>query len=87
MEGVSDDIILNSLKEAGFETRDEEKRITKADFYNDGLTSAPDSSEKREILKKKLNLPKHLSTNMLLDVLNRLYGYEDYKKLIKDLFN
>lgn len=86
VEGVSDDVIRTALENAGFETLKETKQITKADFYADGLTGSSDSSDKREELKLKLNLPKHLSANMLIDVLNRLYGYDEYKKLIDDLF-
>lgn len=88
VEGVSDDIILKSLENAGFELSEEEasKKISKTDFFEDGLTGSDDSAAKRELLKKKLNLPKHLSANMLIDVLNRLYGYEEYKKIVKELF-
>lgn len=87
VEGVSDEIILKSLENAGFELNEtiDEKKVTKADLYSDGLTGAPDSAQKREKLKKKLNLPKNLSTNMLIDVINNLYGYEEYKKILTDL--
>ena len=87
VEGVSDEIILKSLENAGFELNEtiDEKKVTKADLYSDGLTGAPDSAQKREKLKKKLNLPKNLSTNMLIDVINNLYGYEEYKKILTEL--
>ncbi len=87
VEGVSDEIILKSLENAGFELREDfcSKIITKADFFADGLTGNTDSNNKREELKRKLNLPKHLSVNMLIDVLNRLYGYEEYKKIVSEL--
>ena len=87
VEGVSDEIILKSLENAGFELNEtiDEKKVTKADLYSDGLTGAPDSAQKREQLKKKLNLPKNLSTNMLIDVINNLYGYEEYKKILTEL--
>ena len=85
VEGVSDDSIITALNDAGYEIMSETKLITKADFYSDGFTGSDDSNQKREELKKKLNLPKHLSANMLLDVLNRLYGYDEYKKVVKEL--
>lgn len=87
VEGVGDEIILNSLQNAGFELADpgDEKTITKVDFFADGLTGTPDSAQKREKLKKKLGLPKNLSANMLLDVLNNLYGYDEYKKTLSEL--
>ncbi|MBR3994124.1 MAG: DUF4093 domain-containing protein, partial [Clostridia bacterium] len=85
VEGVSDDAVLTAINNAGYEIMPEEKLITKADFYSDGFTGSGDSNVKREELKKKLNLPKHLSANMLLDVLNRLYGYEEYKNIVKEM--
>lgn len=84
VEGVNDEIIIKALQNAGFESviYNEEKRITKADFFEDGLTGGEDSNVLRERLKKHFNLPKHLSANMLIDVLNRLYGYDIYKEAI-----
>ena len=86
MEGVSDETILTALENAGYETKEDSlKKITKTDFYTDGLCGLDNSTEKRESLKRKLKLPKHLSANMLLDVLNRLYTYDEYKKFIDEL--
>lgn len=85
VEGVSDEAIISALNDAGYEIMSQTKLITKADFYSDGFTGNDDSNRKREELKKKLNLPRHLSANMLLDVLNRLYGYDEYKKIVKEM--
>ena len=89
VEGVSDEVIISALESAGFELKndEEERLITKSDFYNDGYTGSEDSTHKRELLKKKLSLPRHLSANMLIDILNRLYGYEEYRKITDELFN
>jgi len=88
VEGVSDQIIIKALEDAGFECPKEDKgpKITKTDFFDDGFTGAPDSSLKRDILKKELNLPGHLSANMLIEVLNNLYGYDEYKNIVEKLF-
>lgn len=88
VEGVSDNIILDSLKRAGFEVDSSTgtKPVTKADFYTDGLTGREDSTERRDKVKRKLGLPGHLSANMLLEVVNRIYTYDDYKKLVSELF-
>ncbi len=85
VEGVDDSLILAALENAGFDEREEERLITKADFYMDGFTGGGDSAQKRDKLKKILGLPKHLSANMLLDVLNRTVGYDKYKELIDKL--
>lgn len=86
VEGVSDEIILAALENAGYELEENKaKKITKTDFYTDGLCGSNKSTEKREALKRKLKLPKHLSANMLLDVLNRLYTYDDYKRFVSEI--
>lgn len=89
VEGVNDVVILKALEEAGYEEihSDSQKKVTKTDFYTDGLTGSDESNHKREMLKKHLGLPKHLSANMMIDVINRIYGYDEYKKIIKELFN
>ena len=59
--------------------------ITKNTFFEDGLTGKPDSRAKRERLCEALRLPRRLSCNALLDVLNKVYGYDVYKETIKQL--
>ena len=88
-EGVDDKVILDALEKAGYDCPDEknERLITKADLYSDGITGGDDSSKRRDILKKELNLPNHLSDNMLVEILNRLYGYDEYKKIVSKLFD
>lgn len=88
VEGVRDADIVEALKNAGFTQRQEshdERLITKADLFADGLSGNSGSSERRGALLKKLQLPEKISTNMMLDVLNDLYGYDEYKKMIQEL--
>ena len=87
VEGVSDDIIITTLNNAGYSAGNEDKKrlITKTDLYSDGLCGGDDSAQRRERLKKDLNLPKHLSANSLLDVLNRLYSYDEYRRFVDNL--
>lgn len=87
VEGVSDDIIITALSNAGYSAGNEDKKrlITKTDLYSDGLCGGDDSAQRRERLKKNLNLPKHLSANSLLDVLNRLYSYDEYRRFVDNL--
>ncbi len=86
VEGVSDDIIISALKNASA-TEDTQKNdirlITKADLCIDGLSGTTDSHIKRTEFLKKLGLPVRMSSNMMLDVLNSIYGYDEYKKLLK----
>ena len=91
VEGVSDEEILSALKRAGVnldgetETREETVKITKIDLFEDGFTGGTNSSERRKRLEQKLNLPTHLSTNKLVEVLNILLTYEEYKSLVNSL--
>lgn len=88
VEGVSDDIIVEALKNAGVTERkmpDDIRLISKSDLFADGLSGGADSKILREKLLKILELPARISANMLLDVLNGLYGYDEYKKMVSDL--
>ncbi len=85
VEGISP----NTLRKLflPFESQEQKSNkilITKSDFFQDGLTGAPDSAEKRNRLKTKLHLPLNISTNALLDALNYMYSYDEYKELIKE---
>ena len=88
VEGISDEVILNSLKECitPIDEKNDKRKITKADLCTLGLSGGADSRQKRNILLKKLHLPLRLSTNAMLDVLNSVYSYEDIKDLINDIF-
>lgn len=85
VEGIS----ANTLRElfAPFETKsltENTKKVSKTDLYEDGLTGSPNSAEKRNALKKRLGLPQNISTNALIDTINLLYSYEEYKAFLKE---
>jgi ribonuclease M5 len=71
VEGMTDTIIIDALKQAGVFTENnaEKKRINKSLFYETGLYGREDSSKKRLELKKLLGLPEYLSTNKLFEIL------------------
>lgn len=60
------------------------KPVDKATFYADGFSGKPDSAEKRNKLAKLMNLP-NMSANALLDIINKTYGYDEYKEYVKRL--
>ncbi len=85
VEGISDEIIIEALKSASAtedSTNSNVRLITKADLCIDGLSGSADSHIKRTAFLKKLGLPQRMSSNMMLDVLNSIYGYDEYKKLL-----
>ena len=88
VEGVPDTVILNALQQAGVECLPEESdkpRITKADFYEWGLTGLPGSNEKRKKLLKALDLPSHMTANALLEFINAVADYEQVQREIEKL--
>ena len=90
VEGMSEEIIIKALRDAGCEIDDEIKElkssdITKADLYMLGLSGGKDSAILRQRLAKTINIPAKISANMLLDVLNRLYTYDELVKIVQRL--
>lgn len=64
----------------------EREEITKADFFVYGLTGGSNSSERRELLKKRLNLPENMTTNSILGVLNCLMTRDEFIDLMEELY-
>lgn len=90
VEGMSPEIILASLRQAGATIEDEETAyqtnlLTKQDFYELGLSGAKDSSEKRRKLLKHLSLPEHMSSNAMLQALSLLYSKEELVGILEQL--
>lgn len=88
VEGVPVDIIIAALEKAGVHAEPSGGRthqITKSDLYQDGLSGTAGSHQMRIKLLKKLGLPQYLSANSMLDVLNTMFGYEEYKNLVAEL--
>ena len=89
VEGVDDKIIIDSLKKAGATFIDCESmvssdtRITKTDFYEDGLSGRDESAILRANMLKLCDLPSHMTANAMLEAINILFSYEEYKKLVE----
>ena len=86
VEGMTKDVILESLRRAGATIEGEDtpaqQSITKQDMMELGLSGGAGSSEKRAALLKKLDLPEHMSANALLQALNLLYSLNELKRLL-----
>ena len=89
VEGMTKDVILESLRRAGATIEGEDmpvqQSITKQDMMELGLSGGTGSSEKRAALMKKLNLPEHMSANALLQALNLLYHYDELQRIVEEL--
>ena len=58
-----------------------DKPITRLDLYNCGLIGKDNSAQIRKNFIKSLDLPEYLSVNALLDILNCVMTYEEFKKI------
>ncbi len=89
VEGMTPDIILEALRRCGavFEGVEDiaSGSITKQDLMALGLSGGPNSSEKRLRLLNKLDFPKHMSANALLQALNLLYTLPELECLLAEL--
>lgn len=89
VEGVSDEIILQSLQDA-LKSRPSSvavtdtapQAITYTDLYEWGISGTANSAERRRILLRQLGLPPRLSKKELLQVLSTLYTRESLAQQI-----
>lgn len=88
VEGMSPKVLLEALRQAGATIEGEnvspKGSITKQDFMQWGLSGGPDSSMKRAMLLKKLDLPEHMSANALLQAVNLLYDRDALEKIVTE---
>ena len=87
VEGMTKEVILESLRRAGATIEGEEtapvRQITKQDLMELGLSGKADASERRLKLLKKLNLPERMSPNAMLQALNLLYNLEELTTIVE----
>ena len=83
VEGVSPEVLLRALEQAGATFLDGDAPasaagdLTAADLFALGLTGRPDSAARRQALLKRLGFPEHMNTKALLTVLNALYTVDE----------
>lgn len=86
VEGMTVEILKEALKKSGVTTEltsRNSRKITKADLFSLGLSGANGSSEKRKSLLEFLHLPDNLSPNAMLDILNTLFGFDEFCEVAK----
>ena len=87
VEGMPPQILLQALKRAGatFEDGDtsgERPPITKADFYELGLTGHPESGARRARLLARLGLPERMTCSAMLEAVNIVSSLEELRALL-----
>ena len=61
--------------------------ITKADFFEFGMTGGEDSKSRREIVAKKFALPDNMTPNALMGALNMLISKEEFIEACVEIFD
>lgn len=61
------------------------KIIKKIDLFDQGFCGGENSTYLRKLLLDKLDLPSHISTNSLLDIINILVTYDEFIKISTDI--
>ncbi len=87
VEGMSREVIeglLSRFTEGEIKSHAPAPRITKTDFYLDGLSGADESAKRRDELALAFALPAGMSANALLEALNIATDREAYKKWLKE---
>ena len=90
VEGMTPQVILDSLRRAGATFVNEDKpfnsgQLTKQDLMELGLSGGADSKQKRQALCKKLGFPELMSANALLQALSVLYTREQLEEILNDI--
>ncbi|MDD3613190.1 MAG: DUF4093 domain-containing protein [Caldicoprobacterales bacterium] len=90
VEGIADETILKVLSAANYslDKRSDESntaKISKLDLFRDGIYGKQSSSLKRDWLLEHLGLPKRLGTNAMLEILNHMITYDEYKDICKSI--
>ena len=68
-----------------FSGRDEGKMITKIDFFLDKFSGCNNATERRAELARRLDLPIDMTANALLEAINMLIDYDEYKRIIETI--
>ena len=92
VEGMSREVLMRVLepfieKGEGDVTPDrrERREVTKFDLFVDGLSGSEGAEAKRARLAEALMLPPDMSAKALLEAINLLVGYEEYKRIVGNI--
>ncbi|MBR2466521.1 MAG: DUF4093 domain-containing protein [Clostridia bacterium] len=61
------------------------RAVTKLDFFEDGLSGGEHASKRRAALCGLMELPPDMTANALLEAVNLLYTYDDYKGFVESI--
>ncbi|MBQ6836697.1 MAG: DUF4093 domain-containing protein [Clostridia bacterium] len=86
VEGIDDDIIRKSIENISLS--EEQPRIgdiSMGDLFELGIIGGDNSSFLRKELTKEIDLPEHISSKALLEIINLMFTLEELKQIIANL--
>ena len=89
VEGIDADIIRNALEKFGVlcdNSKNNKKEITKTDLFVWGLSGRDNSTKRREMFLKELDLPQDMTANTMLDAINIFLSFNEFEKICEKLF-
>lgn len=88
VEGIDTQILLEAFRKAGVisnEADSEREPVTKLDLFEAGLSGGNNSAEKRSELLKYLGMPKLMTTNAMLEIINTMMSRDEFMKITAKL--
>lgn len=83
VEGIDDDIIRQAVSHLSLSDDNiHQGDISMSDLYELGFIGSSNSSILRKELAKNIDLPEHISSKSLLEILNLMYTLDELKQLI-----
>ncbi len=88
VEGLDRDSLIEAIRKSGAtilgESAPASGGISKADFYEYGLSGREDAAFLRKQILKDLGLPEYLTANAMIAALNCLFTKEEFKNYLSD---
>lgn len=88
VEGVSAEVIVSALSQAGVTCTKIEKKagrkVSTTDLFDDGFNGCENSKSRRLQLLKYLELPERMSTKAMLEIINSFMTYDEYKQAVTE---
>lgn len=86
VEGMPLSVLEDILKDIDTNTKKGEE-IAPLDLYRLGLSGGENSSVKRKLLLKNLNLPEHLSSKRMCEIVSLVLGREEFLEIAERIIN
>ena len=92
VEGMGRDVLVRLLapfaEDGGrvtFSCEKSGREITKLDLFEDGLSGSDNATARRAALCRLFELPEDMTAKALLEALNLLVGYDEYRRAVDSL--